>query len=494
MTRVVVLAATLLVVGQGLPAQGYRLRLDTRMQTAAYRGVEPDSIPTSAAVIGPSGGTETPDGFAVTCDFSAYCRFFRPGASLRSAPLTQQADLTAWGFGVPGVSVRMTGRLLTDLSSADAWPGTEPAVQLLEGYAEYAGAAVTVRGGRQLLSSRLGPAGFDGGRLVLRHQRTGLEAELYGGWSLARATALPITSPVLNPLDEYRPAARGLLLGAAAGWSGAHGSVRADYQRELERDTRYFISERAALSGEFRPARRWSLAAGGEYDIAQGWWGTADAQLRYSAPKLNLSVGGRHYRPYFDLWTIWGAFSPVPYNSAIGSIWVQPTGRLELRANGERYRFAATETSTPLVDVERDGWRTGLGATFTVRPGLTADADLNTEFGPGASSRQLEGAVTYAPSAAFSLSARVASLRRPLELRFDDASVTMVGFDADFALGERLRVGLGAAHFAETRNRPDAATLDWNQTRLYARVTALFGTSADRAPLPPARRSRRSAP
>jgi len=134
----------------------------------------------------------------------------------------------------------------------------------------------------------------------------------------------------------------------------------------------------------------------------------------------------------------------------------------------------------------------GLGVTFTIAPGWSADADLHAEFGPGASSRQVEGAVTYSPSPPVSLSARVASLRRPLEFRYDDAAVTMFAIDASFPLGGRFRVGIGAAQFSEERRRPDAAAFDWNQTRLYARVTALFGSSADRLPLPPARRTRRA--
>ena len=36
-------------------AQGFRLRVDTRLQAAAYRGVTLDSIPVGDTVSGPSG-------------------------------------------------------------------------------------------------------------------------------------------------------------------------------------------------------------------------------------------------------------------------------------------------------------------------------------------------------------------------------------------------------------------------------------------------------
>ena len=488
MRRIALAAALAALGGPTAHAQGYRVRLDTRLQTASFRGVDLDSIPAADAIAGAGGGLETADGFAVTCGFDGFCRFFRPGAPIRSAPLVQQVDGTAWGFGLTGVSVRMNARLLTDLTAADAWPGTEPALQLLEGYAEYAAAAFTARAGRQELTSALGPVGFDGGRLLIRHARTHLDGEIFAGWGLARATALPITSPALNPLDEYRPLQRGIVVGGGLGWTGVGASLRADYLRELEGDTHYFVSERAALAGELRPMARWSLSGSAEYDLAEGWWGTADARLRYVATRVTAEAGVRRYRPRFDLWTIWGAFSPVPYTAGTASLWVRPVPRLELRGSAERYAFAPTETSTPLVDVEDAGWRVGGGATFAITPRWSVDADLRSEFGPGAASWQLEGGLSYAPRTAMILSARAATLRRPLELRFDDARVNMLALDATVPLGGALQASLGAARYGEARRRPDAAGVDWNQTRLYVRLTALLGRQADQLPLPPARR------
>ena len=47
-------------------------------------------------------------------------------------------------------------------------------------------------------------------------------------------------------------------------------------------------------------------------------------------------------------------------------------------------------------------------------------------------------------------------------------------------------LALGAARYAETRDRPDAATFDWNQLRLHARITWLIASASDALPLPPA--------
>ena len=90
MTRAVrwCLGIALVAVGPGVAeAQGYRLRLDSRVQRVEYRGVAMDSIPVGDVVTGPTGGPRTPDNFAVRCPpGSAYCFYFRGGPALTSRP------------------------------------------------------------------------------------------------------------------------------------------------------------------------------------------------------------------------------------------------------------------------------------------------------------------------------------------------------------------------------------------------------------------------
>jgi hypothetical protein len=482
----------LLTLGWGsADAQGYRLRLDSRVQRVGYRGVVADSIPAGDVVTGPTGGPRTPGGYAVRCPpGGAYCFFFRAGDRLQGGPMVTTADLTLWGSGVRGLSARVNGRLGLDLGDDDAWPGAEPAVQLIEAYAEYAHPRFTARGGRQLLVNRLGILGFDGGRAIVPVGRSGVEVEGYLGFGLARATALPVTSPALDPLDDFQPRSRQVLAGAAVGYAGRLVDARVDYQREVDRDTRNFVSERAALSVDFRPVERWSFTTAVDYDLANTWFGNADALVRYQAPWITVAGGLRQYRPHFDLWTIWGAFSPVPYHAVHTAVWVRPVRGVELRGRWERYAYSDTETETPLVDVDGDGWRLGVGVTYTPVPAWRFDAGYREEYGPGASSNGFEGSVSWLPIAALSLTGYVSTLDRPLEFRFEDASVDVVGLDAEWASAGRLRLAVGAAHYSESRDRADAAAFDWNQTRLHARVTLVFRSATDALRLPPALRSR----
>jgi hypothetical protein len=467
---------------------GYRLRLDAGAQSVAFRGVTLDSIPVTDTVGAPGQGPTTSDGYAVQCLTGApYCTFFRPGPIRRAGPATVAADATVWGLGLPGVSVHAAGRLGVDLGTADVWPGTQPAVQLLQGYAEYAVPRVTARLGRQVVASRLGTSGFDGAGVVLRDSRRRIELQGYAGWGLERGVALPVTSPALNPLDDFQPERRQLVAGAGAGWRSTLADLRLDYQREVDPRSDYFVSERVALGGTLRPITSVLLSGGADYDLAAGWWGSADATLGYTHRTIRAAVGVRRYRPHFDLWTIWGAFSPVPYHSVQASLAVAATQQIELHGRYERYRFEDPETSTPLYNtVPQSGWRWEAGVTATPRTDWTLDASYRRELGPGAAATGLDASLAYRPSNRLTVTAMGSTFDRPLEFRFNEAVVHAYGVDAQVAPSERLRIGLTANRYQEDHRRPDAAAFDWNQFRLSFRVVMLFGNSADLRGLPPA--------
>lgn len=463
-------------------AQGYRVRLDSRLQSVAWRGVLAGTLPRAQAIPQTGGGFLTPDGYAALCGEQT-CSYFAPGAELRGMPWVTQADLTVWGFGVAGLTARANVRSAADLGEA-SWPGTEPALQLVEGYLEYQRSQLTARAGRQLLLGRLGAYGLDGGRVLVRHRGSGLEAGGYAGWGLARGAMLPVTDPALNPLDDFQPRDRQVVAGLELGWTHAVANARVEYRRELDPAVDYFVSERAAAAIAIRPHRRISLTTGGEYDLAFGQVGSADATVTWIDPRYSVSGGVRRYRPFFDLWTIWGAFSPVAHHAWHLSGTVRPTARVTLRARGERFRFDDTETFTPGITVEDRGWRFESGVTWSPADRWTVDAGYRAEFGPGASSRGFDGRVTWVATDRLWLSAHGTRSKRPLELRYDDAELLGFGADAEYRSNDRWRVGITTARYNEQRQRLDARALDWDQLRVSARVTLLFGSNADRLPLP----------
>jgi hypothetical protein len=217
--------------------------------------------------------------------------------------------------------------------------------------------------------------------------------------------------------------------------------------------------------------------------------GTADASVTWIARRYTLNAGVRRYRPFFDLWTIWGAFSPVPHHTIHASGSVTPLNSLTIRARGERYWFEDAEVFTPGVSVEDRGWRFESGATWSPAAQWVLDGSYQAEFGPGASSRGFTGRLTWLATSRLSMSAHGARLQRPLELRFNDAELTTLGVDAEYQPDARWRIGLQATRYDETRDRPDASAIDWDQLRLSGRISLLFGTNADRVRLPPAVRT-----
>lgn len=487
-SRALFAACALAAWSAAATAQEYRLRLDARAQAVSFRGVVADSIAAGDVVPGSSGGFETPDGHAVRCGAGAYCYFFRPGPETRGVPVTISASVAMWGLGVEGLALRATGRLVRDLGGDDVWPGTEPAAQLIEGYVDYQRSALTARAGRQLVASRLEPMGFDGGWLRVRWDKTSLEFTGYGGWGLGQAAVVPATSPALNPLDEWRPRNRQIVAGADAAWLHRDVDLRAEYRREIDPEDDYFVSERAAVS-LLTGARSLRAAGGFDYNIAEGQWGSADLTLTYLHRLFSVSGGARRYRPYFSLWTLWGAFSPVSYNAVNASAQVQPTRWLSLRGRGEWYRYEDAEISSALVPELQDrGWRASTGATATVNPRWTLDANYTLEHGPGASARFADGSVTYTPTERLSFDVYGGALARPLELRYYDATSRWIGARGEWQLRGQRRVWGDIARVTDDRDRPDASASSLAQLRLRAGLSLALGSTADRPPLPPARR------
>jgi hypothetical protein len=471
-------------------AQGYRVRLDARGQTVSYRGVQLDSIPASQAVTGASGGLYTPDGYGVKCSTPTTCYYFKPGPVLKGVPLSTSADLVVWGLGLQGLSLHASGRLITDAGDDDAWPGTEPTAQLLEGYLEYEANWLRLRGGRLLLASRLQPMGFDGAWARARWRGPSLEFTAYGGAGLGQAAVVPLTSPVLNPLDEWRPVDRQKVAGAEIAWMPGVVDLRAEYRRERDSELDETVSERASLSLNARASRQLRVTGGADYNLDYGELGSADLTLTYLGEDFTVSAGGRRYKPYFDLWTIWGAFSPVPYNGVNASAQYKASTWLSLRTRGEWYRYEAAQASSALVPLDDAGWRVSVGATVTPNAKWTLDGSYLVDQGPTAPSAYFDLNATFQASERLQLGAYGGRLYRPLELRWYDATGTWVGGRMSWAFADQMSVWGDGQYIKDERDRPDAAATSWDQFRLRAGITINFGSDADRrAPLPPARRT-----
>ena len=97
--KLLTLLATGAAVTWTMPAhgQGYRVRIDTRFQSVAYRGVQLDSVLASDVLPGDT----TAGGIATYCPSGAvYCSYYTAGPEMRGSPVVASVDGVLWGFGV----------------------------------------------------------------------------------------------------------------------------------------------------------------------------------------------------------------------------------------------------------------------------------------------------------------------------------------------------------------------------------------------------------
>ena len=488
--RVVTAFGGLLACAAPLTAQGYHVRWDTWFQSAAFRGVQVDSVPADSTTLDGTGGSIW-QGLAVKCGPNAsYCTYFTPGEERRGAPLTSTVDAAVWGFGIKGLKLHVKGRVSTDFenshlpsdASGPVWPGVEPAAQLLEGYAEYSSPFLTLQAGRTNVYSRLGFWGFDGAQATVRPLGGALKISGYGGWALDEAALVPVNSDHVNPLGDYRPADREIIVGGTAGWSLSGFEGRVIYQRLIDPDVNRPTSDMGAVEATVYPGVGFSVAGGMEYNFGQGEVGTYNLQLAYQDPGnwIRLVVGDRRYRPNFPLWSIWGVFSPAAYNTLYGSVAIYPIPGLELRTRGETYSYDDVEGESPLVKVEDSGWRGSVGGTYTGLRGIVFDANYNAQFGPGASSQGLNGRVTFDALKTVAVSVHGGYLERPLEYRYGDSEVWSYGARVDLQPMPGINATVGMTRYDELRDRP-SGQLDWDHWRFSAGLSLAFGSSGNRS-------------
>jgi hypothetical protein len=469
-----------------LTAQGYAVRLDLEAQSYAFRGLTADSLRADSVVTPPNGGPQTPGGEAAICPGTSvgYCDFFRAGPRIQAAPVTVQAEGNLWGFGVPGLRLHTALRAATELGDGDAVAAVTPAVQLLEAYAEYSRNWLRGTLGRQIVTGRLGYVGFDGAKVAARSSAKGIELLGYIGRGLAQATFLSPSNPAVNPLDQFQPAKGETVAGASLGWTNRYADARVDYQREVDNDTRNFVSERLALSADGRLGAGWGLTGGADYDMSFEQWGSADLSLRYTGARVTGSAGVRQYRPFFNLWTIWGVFNPTPYRAANGALAVDVTSRLQLRSTLEYFWYGDTHTSTPLVSVLDHGWRGTLAAGYRLGTAWTTDATVEFDRGVGAAATDLQGQVRWSPRGKLSLSGHLGTVSRPLEFRYNDATLVWLGAQGEYQASERLRVTLLADWLHDNQKEPDVGGFGWSQLRISLRASWFLNSRADLVPLP----------
>ena len=234
-------------------------------------------------------------------------------------------------------------------------------------------------------------------------------------------------------------------------------------------------SERAAFDGFTRRLGA-SFDASLTYDFATQDWN--DARLRVSkgaGQTIGYSVEARHSRPYFELWTIWGAFSPVGYDEARATVDVGPRNSpVTLSLRGAYRKYANTETANETMPLRTNGWRAGGDVFWRGDATHSAYGSYDVDVGSGAASTDVRAGTkwNWSPDVIVGVDGMVT--QNIYEFRVGTGRIYGVSLNGNARLTPDIRVvaDLGLFQHALTNGAPGP---DWTQRRASVRFEWTLG-------------------
>ena len=467
-------AAALLATS--LHAQGVAIAGSSSAQYIELRPLTLDSVALAQTDSAWGAYRRTSTGVLARCvASSAYCTFFRSGSQRGLTAMMQDLDVTAWGFG-QGLSFHTQLRGRTAAGDGELWPQATQRFDAIALYIEAVRAFGRARLGRQWVTSPLGAYNFDGGAFASPAFH-GFSAEVYGGGSLIEGLNRPVDAGALAPVEDLPPTARGYLIGATAQFRpSAAGALKVQYQREIRGDRTSLYSERIAATTDFR-AGSTTLSGQLTHDLATGANNELSASVRLPVARIfDGTFTARHYAPFFDLWTIWGAFSPVGFDEYGGDLrWAAKSGALALGANGAYRSYDDTHTGLASLPLRRDGWRVGGSAMLRPTSTIALDGLYHMDVGFGASGSDGDVAVQWTPNERISLSLHGTAFQTIDEFQVGEGRVFGVGGESSFQLLPSVQViGDLFVYRHDAHDRPQV--VDWNQRRASVRLEWSIGS------------------
>lgn len=471
-------AAALPAMPFTLHAQGARGTATTTARYFELRPIAQDTVSRDLVTELPDGRLLY-DGIPVSCVEGIGCVFYRSLDVEHAVALTQDVGLTAWGIGVRGLSVTTLLRARADVGGALVWPRSDDAFDAILAYAELQRGPARARLGRQRNTAGLGFTGYDGAS-VLYEPLTWLDIEAYGGRSLARGLSEP-RADALRGIEDFVLDRDAWIVGGAARVEPAAGTALAlRYQRDIWAGRSGLVSERAAADlsiSRFRPV---ILDASADYDFGFGRVGKAHLTARAPVGAgVMLEATARRYVPYFELWTIWGFFSPVAYHEAEARATWRASPVFTAWASGGWRRYDEANATVIFRPIEREGIRLGAGASWRAARDVAIDAAYRMDRGFGAFLSAVDASVTWLPHDRIGLSIDATAFQQIEQFRVGEGIVYGGGASGDYGVTDHMALSGGFSLYRQTfENRPGIA--DWNQLRGWAALRVNFGRDPGR--------------
>jgi hypothetical protein len=180
--------------------------------------------------------------------------------------------------------------------------------------------------------------------------------------------------------------------------------------------------------------------------------------------------------PFFEHWTIWGAFAPVGYTQGMAQVHVIPIPALQLRAGGSYRNYDDTHTGVSWIRIEETGWSVLTGARWT--PGAWLfDAGYDGMSNPGSFRSRVDVAMSRGIAGRGRLGLFGSATQQFERFRYGDGRSTGGGIEASVALGNVDLDGNAGWYLHRFLDRPGYDDYDQFQARL--RLTVRFSTEPD---------------
>jgi hypothetical protein len=244
------------------------------------------------------------------------------------------------------------------------------------------------------------------------------------------------------------------------------------YQRILVQDRSGLYSERASLDAS---TRRFPVGidVGLNYDFATGDWN--EARLRLGMGDLSTfgySVEARHSRPFFELWTIWGAFAPVGFDEERASVdWRPASSHFSYSLHGAYRTYAPTDAG---IDLRTNGWRAGADARWHGDGSLSASGSYDVDIGSGAADTDVRAGARWMASSNLSLGADLMMTQNIYEFRVGTGRIYGASLDGAVGVRPDVRLVMDAGLYQHTLIE-GAPGPDWTQRRASVRIEWMMG-------------------
>jgi hypothetical protein len=190
-----------------------------------------------------------------------------------------------------------------------------------------------------------------------------------------------------------------------------------------------------------------------------------------------VELTGTRYLPFFELWTIWGAFSPVAYHEAeLQAGWHAANGRSASAGVSVR-DYEETGAPVFIATGEDRSTRLVLRGRTGLAHGMTLDGEYRLETGYGAFLSSGDVMLGWARGERMRVDLTASALQQILEFRSGEAVIYGLSASARYRINSTLEAAGGGSYYThDYEDRP--AAINWQQKRAWLGIDWSFGRDA----------------